>query len=281
MFQFFSPLVNPLIFLWALCLIGTLILWKKKQRLGAAFLGFIVVFVWLVGSRISLLLVGSLEKPYIRQSLAEIPPADVVMMLGGSQEYSKNDLMGFNLTDASDRILIAVEMAKSGKAGALVLGGGGDVPGKNETTEAQALQNWIERWQLINVPILNLGRSANTHEEAVKFAALKKERGWRRVILVTSAFHMRRAVAVFPGVGVEVLPVACDFQRPGTPYVPHFDPFPAPQGFKWMDLYLHEQIGMVVYRLRGWIGKDNGEPAVLPTETKTNPPASTALPTGK
>ena len=98
----------------------------------------------------------------------------------------------------------------------------------------------------------NLGICINTHDEAVAFRKLAQSQGWSKVMLVTSALHLRRGVALFKKQGIEVTPVAADFQVLGVPQDP-FSPFPRQHRFFLLALYLHEKIGWWVYRARGWV----------------------------
>ncbi|MBT3614762.1 MAG: YdcF family protein [Verrucomicrobia bacterium] len=98
--------------------------------------------------------------------------------------------------------------------------------------------------------------SANLHtrDEATNTAALAKEQGWKKIILVTSAWHMRRSVAMFEKVGLVVVPVGTDFV--GTSALEtHWSFYPVPwyYGFHTLSMYGHEQLGWLYYRLRGWI----------------------------
>jgi hypothetical protein len=61
---------------------------------------------------------------------------------------------------------------------------------------------------------------------------------------------------VFRTLGMEVVPVACDFQKLGTPYRGIPNPIPTSPGFYYMDTYLHEKLGWCVYRARGWISSE-------------------------
>lgn len=107
---------------------------------------------------------------------------------------------------------------------------------------------------LTTMAVTNLGLCANTHDEAVRFKELSAQRGWRKVILVTSALHIPRSVAAFAAQGIAVVPVACDFQAYGVPPVEgDFSPFPRQSRFHQLALYLHEKIGWLAYRLRGWV----------------------------
>lgn len=57
--------------------------------------------------------------------------------------------------------------------------------------------------------------SRNTRQNASESAALLKARGIRRILLVTSATHMDRALGHFREAGLEVTPAPADFQNMG------------------------------------------------------------------
>ena len=115
----------------------------------------------------------------------------------------------------------------------------------------------MHRWKLIDSPVLHLGICANTHEEALKTMEMIKLKGWRSVYLVTSASHMRRSEAVFRSAGIKTIPVACDFQ--GYPpsgewrFSERYTLLPQSVRLNLLRVYLHEQVGWLYYRSRGWI----------------------------
>jgi uncharacterized SAM-binding protein YcdF (DUF218 family) len=168
---------------------------------------------------------------------------------------SAHDVFGFSVGQAEERILTAVELVHLGKAKTLVLGGSVEsVPGSPGVPTMALIQNGLVSLGLTTAGVTNLGFCANTHEEAVEFRKMKSGEGWQKVILVTSALHMRRAEAAFRKQGVEVQTVACDFQVYGVPGSSHFSsPFPSQHRLAMLSLYLHEQIGWWVYKWRGWI----------------------------
>jgi len=252
-FGFFAPLATPLGFLWFLHWVGAAVLWKRRQRFGAATVAALALGMSIIGSRLPLYLLTPLEKPYIRPNLAEVPEADAVVLLGGTHDISLNDPMGFNLKSAADRILTALELVRLKKGGALVIGGRSQEVGGKVVTEGEVLERWFTRWQIIQVPVIQLENSQDTHDESLQVAALARKRGWKQIILVTTGSHMRRAEGVFRTAGLNVVPVACDFVRLGTPQHFEFRLFPDSRGFELADIYLHEQVGWWVYRLRGWI----------------------------
>jgi uncharacterized SAM-binding protein YcdF (DUF218 family) len=96
--------------------------------------------------------------------------------------------------------------------------------------------------------VVSVGRIRNTHDEAVAVARLFRERGWSRVLAVTSPTHTRRAAAALEKEGLRVFAVPSAetrfdlerLRRPGD----RREAFAA---------IAHERVGLLVYRRRGWI----------------------------
>ena len=99
-----------------------------------------------------------------------------------------------------------------------------------------------------------MGVNSNTRDEAINALELANKRGWKKIALITSAWHMRRSKALFEQVGFEVVPVGSDLQ--GTRALENnwsFYPVPHTAGFNHLSCYMHEQIGWLYYKLRGWL----------------------------
>lgn len=180
-------------------------------------------------------------------------PADAVIVLGGGERISKHDSLGFALGDGASRLLSAIELVRSNKAKTLVLGGSVPMVRHPELFSMAVVQDWVTRWALIGSSITNLGPCLTTHDEAVAFKKLKDGQGWSKVILVTSALHLRRAEALFHKLGMDVIPVAADFEAFGVSPESGFSPFPRVHRLYLLSLYAHEKIGWWLYRARGWV----------------------------
>ena len=268
MFQFIAPLAEPVGALWGLMVLGELWLLCRRQWRCAIWLGLPTVALFIFGSSpLSEMLVAREEREWAEGRKTMGPRTgkstdyettggtivyDAVVALGGGDRVSPNDLLGFAVSDGASRDLTAIELVRSGQAKTLVLGGSWPMPGQPEVPSMNVVQAWVTNWGLANGAVTNLGVCINTHDEAVAFQRLARSRGWSKVILVTSALHLRRAVALFKKQGIEVTPVAADFQVMGVPQDP-FSPFPREHRLFLLTLYLHEKIGWAVYRARGWI----------------------------
>ncbi len=254
--SFFLPLTEFLSLIWLFMLIGVgFHLWRRQWR-SAAWLGIPTALLFLLGSTpLVPTLVASAERPYASalrsQTSAPRSPSSVILVLGGGYYPSEHDLYGFALGNGASRILTGLELAKQARATNLVLGGSVPLPGTDEVTSAK-VQNWVASLGLGGIAVTNLGICRNTFEEAVAFKPLVQSNQWTPVLLVTSALHMPRSVAIFRKQGLTVEPVACDFHAYGTPK-PGFNIFPSQGSFELLALYTHEKIGWLVYKLRGWI----------------------------
>ena len=288
--HFINPLTEPVGALWALTVLGMVwLLWHRHWR-SAFWLGLPTLVLFVIGSTpLPEILVAREERQWVGSTDAglldqgttgpwdhkttdlfavasakaerskprdtkALAPYDAVVALGGGERVSQHDLLGFAVSDGYSRNLTVIELVRSGQAKTLVLGGSCDaLPGQPDVPSMQAVQDWVVDWGLVPYDaVTNLGLCRNTHDEAVAFRKLARSRGWSKVILVTSALHLRRAVALFKKQGIEVTPVAADFQVMGVPQDP-FSPFPREHRLFLLTLYLHEKIGWAVYRARGWI----------------------------
>ena len=256
MTQFFEPLLQPIGILWLIHLVGAIWMARRRKWGEMIFCATIAAAILLIGStRLPTRLLASLERPYANQNLTNLPHCDAVVMLGGTLTASSGDVLGFDLGEAADRIITAVEVFSQKKADTLVLGGGwGKSPDGSTWSEGDVLMPWLAKQGVTGTNYLRLRNCANTHEEAIEVAALAKERRWQRIVLVTSGYHMKRASGLFAKVSVPFEPVACDFiGLSSLENEKRFRLFPELGKFHHLELFLHEWIGWHYYRLRGWV----------------------------
>jgi uncharacterized SAM-binding protein YcdF (DUF218 family) len=212
---------------------------------------------------------------------------DAVVFLGGGCCTSEFDVNGFALRDGASRLVTALELFRSGKTRHLVVGGCIPVAGETNLVLSDRVMGWIASLQNVHaepsiptllssppeektrdeepkqldyppdsrpvvIPVFSLGLCHNTHDEAIAFRKLSDSNHWHTALLVTSALHMPRSTALFKMQGLDVIPVACDFQACGVwPFA--FSPFPRQARFELLRLYLHERIGWGIYKIRGWV----------------------------
>jgi uncharacterized SAM-binding protein YcdF (DUF218 family) len=130
-----------------------------------------------------------------------------------------------------------------------VLASGG--PGApSEQPSSDTMRQLLKRAGVPDNMIWTEGRSRSTHENAVYSAELLRKNGIYKIVLVTDAQSMLRAELCFRRAGLIVIPAPCEFRQLG-PLAEELIP-------SWKAIYrneitLHETLGLVWYRLRGWI----------------------------
>jgi uncharacterized SAM-binding protein YcdF (DUF218 family) len=95
-------------------------------------------------------------------------------------------------------------------------------------------------------------RSRTTRDEAVFVAGILEPLGARQVVIVTSDVHMPRSLAAFRAVGLRPVPAGAPDPAESLPASARL--LPSTHGLRFSADLVHELIGIVVYRLRGWQG---------------------------
>ncbi|NPV55988.1 MAG: YdcF family protein [Anaerolineae bacterium] len=221
---------------------------------------FLVIFV--TGNRyVAWSLVHSLESQ--TPTVTEIPQADVIVVLGGGTEAAGVPRPGVEVNGAGDRVLHAARLYQQGAAPHLLLSGGNiEWQGTQATNPALEMADLLA---LTGVPPEALWleqESLNTYENAVYSARLLEARNIDTIILVTSAWHMPRAQALFEKQGLTVIPAPADFVVTDAAWQDAMQPsvesllinlMPSASNINLTTLSLKEYLGMLIYRLRGWI----------------------------
>jgi uncharacterized SAM-binding protein YcdF (DUF218 family) len=142
---------------------------------------------------------------------------------------------------------------RAGKVQTIIVTGG-KLPWERGSASGASLA--VEPLQVYGVPpdsIILEGNSRNTHENAVNTAAIWRDKHFRSGLLVTSAFHMPRALASFRKLGLELAPWPADFQGQSYPLINNvFDLLPDAGALATTTTTIKEWLGLTIYRLRGW-----------------------------
>ncbi|MFZ1539628.1 MAG: YdcF family protein, partial [Chromatiaceae bacterium] len=157
-----------------------------------------------------------------------------------------------NLSGGSDRILRAARLYRAGKVGRVLAVGGNQSWLGNPVPEAEAMRDLLVEWGVPAAQVLTETASGNTRENALYAAAIIREHGWTRVLLVTSARHMHRAVAAFRAAGIAVIPSATDYAVVGPQPLDVLDFLPNADALGGVSFALREWLGRAYYWLRGW-----------------------------
>jgi len=243
-------LFYPLSLSLLLALIGALFLHRRWRRIGYCILFLAWGWLYLCSTALfANFLMSVLEKDYPSRALSAVPAVDAIVLLGGGTRGDTHMGVLADLNEHGDRLVHATALYKAGKA-PLILVSGGSVHGTRP--EAEQMRDILRVMGVPRSDIVLEPVSRNTHENAVYSAQLLHQRKLRRVLLVTSAFHMRRAMGVFRAQGVEAIPAPTDFKRlVGDGVVPSW--LPGAGNLSRSTQAMHEMLGYHVYRWRGWL----------------------------
>jgi uncharacterized SAM-binding protein YcdF (DUF218 family) len=162
----------------------------------------------------------------------------LVLGAGGIPEEGINPVHQLE-KGATFRVLEGIRVWQRSSKSMLIMSSAGR-PGYGSQAEIYVLAA-----QELGVPATNLAivpTPRTTHEEAVHFKV--KFPNYTKVILVTSAMHMRRAKRLFERQGIAVVPAPCNFI-----YLRHPDdsfrlPWPNSEALGYWGMLLHEGVGM-------------------------------------
>ncbi|CAA0090350.1 Uncharacterised protein [Halioglobus japonicus] len=228
------------------------LVFSRMQWTRSSFYTLVLAFGWLYLCSTSLFasfITGTLEREFVPRDMAVIAPADAIVLLGGAMRGDTHIGALPDLNQHADRLVYAVALFKAGKAPLIVLTGGGVVGAR---TEAEQMKDLLEVMGVPGQYVLLENASRNTHDNAVHTAQLLKAQGMERILLVTSAYHMRRSLALFEAQGLDVVPAPTDYQRLAMPQIlPNW--LPTVSNLHQSTDALHEIVGYWVYRWRGWL----------------------------
>lgn len=263
MFLFLSKLLPLFLYplgLACILLVVALVMWWRRSR-WVPFPISLALMVLLLASNnwVANGLVKSLEWQQLPPKT--LPTADAIVILGGATKSAFPPRPGVDLSEQGDRVLYGAQLYREGKA-PIVISSGGRIGwrggGPSESADmAQILKT-------VGVPssaILQDPTSLNTHENAVNVKKIIQQRGIRRILLVTSAMHMPRSLRIFQRQGIDAIPAPTDFlvsqqeiEEPNSsPQAILLSLMPDTERLDRTTRAIKEYIGMVVYRLRGWL----------------------------
>ena len=261
--KFLPQFVYPLGLSWLLLLL-VLFLIRRKDGLQwvKRILWLVVVLLFVGGNQwVSNSLTRSLEWRNLPPE--SLPQDAVVVVLGGGTESQEYPRQIAEVNGAGDRVIYAVELYREGVAGRLLLSGGNINWLSGRTTSGA--EEMAALMELMGVPaeVMTLQtRSQNTREDAVYSAEILKKWGVSEIVLVTSATHMPRSLALFRQQGLTVIPAPADFSVTAQNWYDLWHPsfgdvlvhlLPNAGDLNSTGTSLKEYIGLLVYGLRGWL----------------------------
>jgi uncharacterized SAM-binding protein YcdF (DUF218 family) len=184
--------------------------WRRWQYVSRALLGLAILWLWIASSPVfSSWLMGMLEKQFPPIAMSQLPEGDVIVLLGGMTRGIVSGTGKADLSGSADRLLYTRELYQAGKA-PLILLAGGSAPGYE--AEAESMRNILVSLGIPDQVMLLEKASRNTHQNAKFSIPILRSLNAERILLVTSAYHMPRAVKEFSGAGFFIIAAPTDYQ---------------------------------------------------------------------
>jgi len=227
-------------------------LWRVvKKRRGAGFIGFGLV---LIGAMTFLPLGAALLRPLEDRFPAltlDMPAPDGIIVLGGAVDERIGAARGqTQLNDAGERMTAPVALARAFPKTKLVFSGGSGALLSHGEVESEAARKF---WRELGVPedrMIFDDKSRNTWENALFTRDLLHPGAHERWLLVTSAWHMPRAMGIFRSLGMNPIAYPVDYRTFGN-YEDLKPPGDGPMALRNTETAVREWVGLIAYWLTG------------------------------
>jgi uncharacterized SAM-binding protein YcdF (DUF218 family) len=241
----------PSNFLIAIGVVGLVLLCTRFTRLASWLIVTSLVLIAIAGlSPLSNALILPLEQRFPPWDASRGPP-DGIVVLGGAILAGISAARGsVALNEAAERITAAAELAREYPKARIVYAGGSDALFFNRELEAGFAVRQLQELGVAHGRITAEEQSRNTFENAAFSRLIANPKPGEHWLLVTSAYHMPRAVAAFRAAGFSVEAYPVDWRTRGP--VDLVQPFGRlSEGLLQTDVAVHEWVGLIAYRLSG------------------------------
>lgn len=222
--------------------------WKKKSFWAAIF----IYFIFGNSALLNFAFKAIEPAPLFQNEI--ITPFEYGVVLGGgfvALNESLPDRIIFN--ESANRLTESLELFYSNKIKKLVISGGAGGIGRIKNIEALHAQTFLKEIHFPDSALIIEADSKNTYENGVFVKKILDSLQYNgSVLLITSAAHMRRSLAVFKKQGIKVVPYAADYdQKSKLEYIEYI--FPSANNLnKWQSLF-KEWVGYLVYKIKGYV----------------------------
>ena len=231
-----------------LLLVAGLSVQRHHQRLGLSLILLATLALyglstpWVGGLLLkSLEISGPVSQPALKS-------ADAIVILGGGRRLREAEYGGDTLNSISlERLRYAAFLHRA--SGLPILASGG-VANCGTLAESRIMQHILQSEYGLSAKWIE-DASSTTWENAQYAAPLLKQAGVQRIVLVTHAWHLRRAVPLFESQGLSVIPAGIQFSSTDANSI--LDLLPTSAGLRDSTFALHEWLGILWYKLRSTV----------------------------
>jgi uncharacterized SAM-binding protein YcdF (DUF218 family) len=212
----------------------------RRLAIAAGLLSLTLIFVSFYTTS-GALIVQELEDRFPRPAA----PADVacIVLLGGGIATKVDGVRGgYNLDDAADRYIETVRLAGVYPNARIIMSGGDGSLTGGYVKEADIIRRMFDDFHIDPARVEYDAESRDTYENAINTRVILQRLNLNHCLLVTSGFHMPRAVAIFRNLGMDVTPWVADYRTTGK------------QGLTLSAGHPIDNADLLTTGLREWIG---------------------------
>lgn len=229
---------------------GVFLLWVGHRTAGRAVATFGILLFLIFG----LLPVGSWALGVLEET---VPPpktlpshVDGIITLGGGiNPFITAERDQVTLTNSAERLTEFMRLARMYPQARLIFTGGSNDPLRQNFSEADAARRFMREQGFDVSRVIFETRARNTDENvrySYELASPTRTETW---VLITSAYHMPRALGVFRKKGWQVIPYPVDYRT--DPQASFFTQFSVSHNLRLATMAWHEWLGLLIYRLTG------------------------------
>ena len=243
---------------WVLVLLALAIPWRrprrrarwKRQRL---FGGLALFVLWFFSTEVVANALFHRLEHQVESTNQPNEVYDAVVLLGGVGEERievESGQLAFN--DNVERLIATHRVLADGHARFAILSGAAAFPDLAAHSEARMLARQLALWGIAPSRLILEEQALNTHENATYSKEIAIQRGFAKVLIITSAFHMPRAVECFGAVGMPVDTLVVDYRAPERTRGFPNSILPRTAFFDMSSAYFRELFGLYIYRFQGY-----------------------------
>ncbi|MAO72163.1 MAG: hypothetical protein CMD02_06650 [Flavobacteriales bacterium] len=248
MFFIFSKILSFLIkpTFWILLLIISAIFFKKQRKT----ILFLSVFSYWFFSNSFIIDQAYNMWEDTPKSISEITQNyDYGIVLGGFSGYDKHkNRVEFN--DCGDRLFYSIQLFKSGKIKNILISGGNGQLLNNGYMESEWARDFLIHCGIPDENILIENKSRNTWENALYTSDLLQQAKNKKLLLITSSWHMKRAKFCFNKNNMNVDLFTTDYTKKDIKLNIEYLLFPNSTSFVRWETLIKEFVGNIVYKIK-------------------------------
>jgi uncharacterized SAM-binding protein YcdF (DUF218 family) len=256
MFFTLSKIIDFLLLPITWIIILTFILLFSKKASVRKRIGILLLTILILGS--NTLVVNTLFSAY------EMPQTELentyevgIILGGGIIRANQEDQDRINLGESADRVMQPLFLYKQGYINRILITGGNTSIGNlkvDKTNETEQVKRLLISLGVPSNHIITENRAKNTHENALYSKQTLDSLGIpKTILLVTSAYHMRRSVACFEKEGFQVTPYVVDSKKKDTHLGVLECIIPSERELFKFSYLIREIIGFGIYRIMGYV----------------------------